>query len=224
MRECPDVDVQYKAIDFSRVSERDYDALSELARQLPISILVNNVAMNHSIPTPFIEENQQVIDNIINVNIAATLRVTRCMLPPMVERKEGVVINIGSFAGAVPTPFLQTYSGSKAFLKNWSIALGAELAPQGVHVEHLNTYFVVSNMSKISRPSVLIPTAHSYVKQAIKKCGKMFDITPYPTHNLLAWVFETMVSPTLLLKQTYDLQVNIRKRALKKMEKLAKAQ
>ena len=50
---------------------------------------------------------------------------------------------MGSFAGAAPTPMLTVYSGSKSFFRTWSDALAAELAPKGVLVEHVNTYFVV---------------------------------------------------------------------------------
>ena len=57
--------------------------------------------------------------------------------------KKGLILNMGSFAGAAPTPMLAVYSGSKAFLRTWSDALSAELAPKGVVVEHANTYYVV---------------------------------------------------------------------------------
>ncbi len=63
----------------------------------------------------------------------------------MLERKRGLILSVGSFAALVPSPLLAVYSGSKAFLKTWSQALGSELEGTGVHVELLNAYFVVSN-------------------------------------------------------------------------------
>jgi short-subunit dehydrogenase len=57
--------------------------------------------------------------------------------------KKGLILNMGSFAGAAPTPMLAVYSGSKAYLRTWSNSLTAELAPKGVVVEHVNTYYVV---------------------------------------------------------------------------------
>jgi NAD(P)-dependent dehydrogenase (short-subunit alcohol dehydrogenase family) len=57
--------------------------------------------------------------------------------------KKGLILNMGSFAGAAPTPMLAVYSGSKAYLHTWSDALTAEMAPKGVVVEHVNTYYVV---------------------------------------------------------------------------------
>lgn len=69
---------------------------------------------------------------------------TKLVLPGMLERKRGLILSVGSFAALVPSPLLAVYSGSKAFLKTWSQALGSELEGTGVHVELLNAYFVVS--------------------------------------------------------------------------------
>jgi 17beta-estradiol 17-dehydrogenase / very-long-chain 3-oxoacyl-CoA reductase len=48
--------------------------------------LVNNVATNHSIPTPFIDETDDVLENIVHVNIWSTLKITKMVLQQMVER------------------------------------------------------------------------------------------------------------------------------------------
>lgn len=60
--------------------------------------------------------------------------------------KRGLILNIGSFAGAVPSPMLATYSGSKAFLATFTSALAEEVAKDNITVEHVNTYFVVSSL------------------------------------------------------------------------------
>lgn len=60
------------------------------------------------------------------------------------SRKRGLILNIGSFAGAIPSPMLATYSGTKAFLATFSSALAEEVKSSNVMVQHLNTYFVVS--------------------------------------------------------------------------------
>jgi NAD(P)-dependent dehydrogenase (short-subunit alcohol dehydrogenase family) len=65
------------------------------------------------------------------------------LLRTMSCSKKGLILNVGSFAGASPTPMLAVYSGSKAFLRTWSDSLTAELTPKGITVEHVNTYFVV---------------------------------------------------------------------------------
>jgi 17beta-estradiol 17-dehydrogenase / very-long-chain 3-oxoacyl-CoA reductase len=59
------------------------------------------------------------------------------------SRKRGLILNIGSFAGAIPSPMLATYSGTKAFLATFTSALAEEVKSQNIVVEHINTYFVV---------------------------------------------------------------------------------
>lgn len=117
---------------------------------------------------------------------------------------------------------LQTYSASKSFLRTFSVALAQEVKSQGVHVEHHNTYFVVSNMSKISRASWMIPTAAKYVQASLSKLGRRHDLTPYPAHNLMQWAMTTLVPQKWLVSHTHNMQVSIRKRALKKAERQAK--
>lgn len=116
-------------------------------------------------PVDFVETPADEINDILSLNIDATLRVTSAIAPGMVLRyvpvgitpyerhsdnlwvyvlrHRGLILNLGSFAGAAPAPMLATYSASKAFLATWSDALAAELGPKGVVVEHSNTYFVV---------------------------------------------------------------------------------
>lgn len=117
---------------------------------------------------------------------------------------------MGSFAGLVPTPWLSVYSASKAFLSTWSQALGMEVAKDGIIVEHLNTYFVVSAMSKIKRASLLIPTSKDYVTSALAKisvsCGANipFTSTPYAMHGLANWAINNLFSRKFWITQNYS--------------------
>jgi 17beta-estradiol 17-dehydrogenase / very-long-chain 3-oxoacyl-CoA reductase len=51
----------------------------------------------------------------------------------------------------IPSAYLSVYSASKAYLRSWSQSVGQEVAMRGVHVEHVNAYFVTTAMSKIRR-------------------------------------------------------------------------
>jgi 17beta-estradiol 17-dehydrogenase / very-long-chain 3-oxoacyl-CoA reductase len=70
------------------------------------------------------------------------------MLICYILRKRGLIMNVGSFSGAIASPMLATYSASKAFLQTFSDALAAEVRPKGVLVQCLNTYFVVRTQSR----------------------------------------------------------------------------
>jgi 17beta-estradiol 17-dehydrogenase / very-long-chain 3-oxoacyl-CoA reductase len=132
-------------MDFTEGNKRDYENLKEMIEELvDVGVLINNVATNHDIPTPFILETDEVINSIVEVNISGLLKITKMILPKMLSSNRGLIINVGSFSGMIPVPYLSVYSASKAFMSTWSAALGAELKSKGIVVEHVNTYFVVS--------------------------------------------------------------------------------
>ena len=124
-----------------------FQQLETLLKDKEISILVNNVAVSHDLPTPFVEESSALIQTIVQVNITSVMLLTKLVLPMMKSAKNGLVLNMGSFSGMAPAPLLSVYGASKAFLKSWSIALAAEVETSGIHVEHLNTYFVATGKS-----------------------------------------------------------------------------
>ena len=179
------------------------------------SCLVNNVGVSHAHPMYFSEESDEAMESIVKVNDLATMKMTKLVLPQMTNRRKGLILNIGSFAGAFPTPFLQVYSGSKAFLSHWSISLGAELAKQGVHVELLNTYYVATNMSKIKKTSWLRPSPESYVKSALKTVG--FDLfnTPHFSQDFY-YFFMNMLPANLMLNTMTGIMEAGRAKALKR--------
>ncbi|KAI9139251.1 hypothetical protein BKA69DRAFT_1086821 [Paraphysoderma sedebokerense] len=217
------------AMDFTKTNDESYRNLKAALEETPdIGVLVNNVGTNHDYPTPFLQEHQSLCEDIINVNIIGTMRVTRMVAPKMVTARKGLIINIGSFAGLLPQPFLSVYSGSKSFLLTWSQALGKELAKDNVLVECLNTYFVVSSMSKIRRPNFTTPTPKHYVASVLKRIGNPggssipFTSSPFFSHAILNFVVENFGSNSFWLNRVFAIQGNIRKRAMMKIIKEGK--
>ena len=96
-----------------------------------IDILVNNAGLALGIepaPRTSLDDWEQMVDT----NIKGLMYMTRCILPGMVERKRGHVINLGSVAGNYPYPGGNVYAGTKAFVEQFSLALRSDL--QGAHV------------------------------------------------------------------------------------------
>ncbi|KAF1812069.1 estradiol 17-beta-dehydrogenase 12-B [Eremomyces bilateralis CBS 781.70] len=221
------------AIDFSAATDADYRALAAQAAPLDVAILVNNVGQSHSIPVPFIETDRDELENIININCHATLRVTQALTPAMVQRKRGLILTMASFAGVFPTPLLATYSGSKAFLQAWSAALGAELAPAGVTVQCVQSHLVVSAMSKLRRTTMMVPSTRTFVRATLRSIGRAggsqgsaYQMTPYWSHAVMQWGIETLVGARsgVVLAQNKTMHEAVRKRALRKREREAKKQ
>lgn len=218
-------------MDFAQNNEADYAKLKELVSNLDVAILINNVGQSHSMPIPFVETPEDEMNNIITINCMGTLKVTHIVAPGMIQRKRGLILTMGSLGGTFPTPLLATYSGSKAFLQQWSTALGAELAPFGVDVEIVLASLITGAMSKVRRPSLTIPTPRRFVHDALSKvglsCGAQgmaYTSTPFWGQALLQWLVMNTLGlmswPTLWYNK--KIHVNIRQRALRKKERDAK--
>ncbi|HEY3252716.1 MAG TPA: SDR family NAD(P)-dependent oxidoreductase, partial [Polyangiaceae bacterium] len=71
---------------------------------------------------------------ITELNVTAVVRLTSAVLPGMLDRRRGRILNIGSTAGFQPGPYMATYYASKAFVNSFSEALACEVRGTGVSV------------------------------------------------------------------------------------------
>ncbi|KAJ5362853.1 hypothetical protein N7541_003697 [Penicillium brevicompactum] len=229
-KQFPQVQTKTLAMDFSQNSDADYEALNQLVSELEVSVLVNNVGLSHSIPVPFAQTPAAEMADIVTINCTGTLRVTQLVVPGMMQRRRGLILTMGSFGGLLPTPFLATYSGSKAFLQHWSTALGGELAPYGIDVELVQAYLITSAMSKIRRASASIPNPRTFVRSVLAKIGRSggstsyaYSSSPYWSHGIMAWFLTSVVGTMgkFVLGQNMSMHESIRKRALRKAEREA---
>lgn len=116
----------------------DSTKVDQLAASLPaefakVSVLVNNAGLALGLEPA----HQAVLsdwDCMIDTNIKGLVHMTRAILPGMVERKRGHVINLGSVAANYPYPGGNVYGGTKAFVKQFSLNLRADLLGTPVRV------------------------------------------------------------------------------------------
>ena len=95
-------------------------------------MLVNNAGAG--LGGPFCNREPEELAAMLQLNITSLVMLTRRLLVPMLERREGAVLNVGSMAGFVGVPWLSAYSASKAFVNNFSEGLRTELHGSGVRV------------------------------------------------------------------------------------------
>jgi 3-hydroxy acid dehydrogenase/malonic semialdehyde reductase len=105
--------------------------VDSLASTLPaefskVTILVNNAGLALGLE-PAYQAKISDWDQMIDTNVKGLVHMTRAFLPGMVERKCGHVINIGSVAGLYPYPGSNVYGSTKAFVKQFSLNLRADL-------------------------------------------------------------------------------------------------
>lgn len=103
-------------------------------------ILINNAGLEEIVP--FAEQQLESIPAIINTNVIAPMLLAREVLPGMLARRRGRIINVASLAGRAGMPYGAVYSGSKGALAEWSISLHAELHGSGVAVSAVCPGFV----------------------------------------------------------------------------------
>ena len=111
---------------------------AELAT-LPVELLVNNAGVAHYMP--FAQLPVERARELVDVNALAPVLLTRAVIPGMVERGRGAIINVASllaFSGAARAPQLPqraVYAATKAFLVTFTEILAAELAGTGVKIQ-----------------------------------------------------------------------------------------
>ncbi len=98
-----------------------------------IDVLVNNAGLALGLG-PAAEASLADWDRMVATNVTGLMHMTRALLPGMVARNSGHVVNLGSIAGSYPYPGGHVYGASKAFVKQFSLNLKADLIGTNVRV------------------------------------------------------------------------------------------
>jgi short-subunit dehydrogenase len=112
--------------DVKRVAER-------LANDNSITTLVNNAGI--AAASKLLESDADSMDQMIQLNVTAFTRLALAAAPAFVARANGLIVNIGSIVALAPELLNGVYSGTKAYVQNFSTSLKNELAGKGVTVQ-----------------------------------------------------------------------------------------
>jgi short-subunit dehydrogenase len=145
-------------------------------RGLVVDWLVNNAGFGtvgrfHELPV------ERELDEI-TLNVDALVELTGRFVPGMVRRKKGVVMNISSVGGYLPSPYMATYTATKAFVLTFSEGIAAELAGTGVEVLCVcpgvtRTEFQATAKVDVGDvPSIAWQTADQVADEAVRAVGK----------------------------------------------------
>ena len=121
---------------------RDGAAIDRLPADLPegfrdIDVLVNNAGSDVGGRLPFIDRLASDWDGMVDTNLRAVFRITRAVLPGMLGRKRGDIVNIGSISGIRSYANVTAYGATKAAIHMFSENLRSELAGSGVRLVEL---------------------------------------------------------------------------------------
>ena len=101
-----------------------------------IDVLINNAGLALNV-APAHEASLEDWDTMIATNISGLVAMTRALLPAMVARGSGTIINLGSVAGDTPYPGGNVYGATKAFVEQFTLNLRADLVGTGVRATNL---------------------------------------------------------------------------------------
>lgn len=178
------------------------------SRNLAVDILVNNAGFGLLGPFAQLDAQQQL--DMIQVNIVALSALTRLLLPPMIERNVGGILNVASMAAFQAGPNLAVYYATKAFVLSFTEALHEEVSHTNLHVSCLcpgptHTGFVAAaNMENVNLFKLGAQSAAEVAEYGFKAYQQNRAIAIPGLKNWLLG-FSTKFSPRLLTRKVAGL-------------------
>ncbi|XP_075045007.1 inactive hydroxysteroid dehydrogenase-like protein 1 isoform X2 [Mixophyes fleayi] len=165
-----------------------FPPIKEALKDVDVGILVNNAGVLYDYPAYLTEVPEDKSLEIINVNITAAVMMVYVVLPGMVQRRRGAIINVASVVGRRPTPAMTVYAASKSFLDHFTRALQYEYSSKGIFIQSLTPFFVVTKMVAFSdfftKKSLLAPLATEYAHSAVRTIGRSLRTTGHWSHAI----------------------------------------
>ena len=132
---------------------RDSEALTNAIETLPtpynkVDILVNNAGLALGLE-PAHKASLDDWQRMVDTNITSLMTLTRLILPSMVERNHGHIINLGSMAGTYPYPGGNVYGATKAFVEQFSLNLRADLIGTHIRVTNMEPGMTETEFSEV---------------------------------------------------------------------------
>ncbi len=117
-----------------------------LERYGQIDCLINNAGI--CLSGPFLQTTPEHWQQLMAVNFWGYVHMIRAVLPHMLKRKQGQIVNVGSIGGKMPLPHMSAYCASKYAVSGLTEALRLELKPQGIQVIGVHPGIVHSHFLK----------------------------------------------------------------------------
>ncbi|MCK6551512.1 SDR family NAD(P)-dependent oxidoreductase [Myxococcota bacterium] len=156
-----------------------------------IDILVNNAGLE--IPVAYVEQSERDVMRQLETNLVAPLDLTKKVLPGMLARHRGAIVNVSSMSGKSPTPYNSVYAATKYGLNGFTASLRIELEGTGVHAGVVCPSFVAESgmwaSTGVRAPALMREVPPSKVAAGmlavIRGEGQVL-VTPGPVKPLLA--------------------------------------
>ncbi|XP_063801814.1 inactive hydroxysteroid dehydrogenase-like protein 1 isoform X2 [Pseudophryne corroboree] len=167
-----------------RVGRATYPAIKEVLKDVDVGILVNNAGVFCEDPQCFSEVPEEKAWEIINNNIAAAVMMAHIVIPGMVQRKRGAIVNV---TPGFDSRYNSQSAASKSYLDTFSRHLKSEVASSGIFVQSLTPLCVRSKHTSywtLRYLPALVPSPEVYARHAVRTLGHCNRTTGYWAHSL----------------------------------------
>jgi short-subunit dehydrogenase len=164
----PNLNVHCRAVDLSQANEIE-ELCAWLDREkIAIDFLINNAGLGDR--GTFATADPRRVSEMMMVNIVALTMLTRALLPAMIERKRGGILNVSSTAGFLPIRKLAVYAASKAYVTSFSEGIRGEVRKQGIAVTALCPGPVDTEFSSVAQrsPGKQLTPSPSFIHVAVE--------------------------------------------------------
>lgn len=180
------------------------EAVEVRLRSTPVDLLINNAGL--SLNTPFLKSTVDQELYLLSVNIQAVMRLTHAVLPAMVERGRGDVINVSSVSGFAATMPGSTYPASKAWVTHFSESIALSVARHGVRVMALCPGFTRSEFHSRAGIDMRKTPGWMWLDAPRVAADALRDLRKGQTVSVPSWKYKVLVgvmrhAPTKLLRR-----------------------
>jgi short-subunit dehydrogenase len=174
---------QYVALDLSKPQSPARLFEEAKNRGLSVDMLVNNAGFGSMDEFSKLDLAREL--NMIDLNVKSLVELTHRFLQPMLERKQGTIVNVASTAAFQPVPYMATYAATKAFVLSFSEALSEENRSYGIKIMALCPGVTETNFFEAARghkpPARISQTPEEVVDTALR------GLAHGKTHVISGW-------------------------------------
>ncbi|KAF2292819.1 hypothetical protein GH714_029186 [Hevea brasiliensis] len=210
--------IKTSVIDLARSNGDEISrAIEECIEGLDIGVVINNAGLAYPYSRFFHEVDLELMESIIKVNAEAATWVTRSVIPVMLKKKKGAIVNIGSASSvAIPSyPLNAIYASTKAYLAMLSNCISLEYKHQGIDIQCQIPMLVATKLIRIKKSSLMVASPEKYAKASLRWIGYERICCPFWSHSV-QWFILQALPDALLNWSLFRYYLGMRSMGLKK--------